>query len=165
MSCLSVCSSVTLGHPGMEVWREPASSWFVDGESSEGHSRPSSSASSFFSTFESLPSASPLSTPRIALERPSTAGSDQPSTSSLPRLISNLGSRDDEEKSEAIIQLALLIDCSAQEEMEAIGERIRSLGGVAARNGCFSVSPPAAARTVDLSTPPDLRTPSLCIPP
>uniref|UniRef100_A0A7S3B412 Armadillo repeat-containing protein 8 n=1 Tax=Haptolina ericina TaxID=156174 RepID=A0A7S3B412_9EUKA len=114
----------------MDVWREPASSWFVDGESSEGQSRPSSSASSFFSTFESLPSASPLSTPRIALERPSTAGSDQPSTASLPRLISNLVSLDDEEKSEAVIQLALLIDCSAQEEMEAIGERIRSLGGI-----------------------------------
>ena len=139
----------------MDVWREPASSWFVDGESSEGQSRPSSSASSFFSTFKSLPSASPLSTPRIALERPSTAGSDQPSTASLPRLISNLVSLDDEEKSEAVIQLALLIDCSAQEEMEAIGERIRSLGGVAAPNGRFLCFAHCAVCTVDMSTSPD----------
>lgn len=104
--------------------------WFCDEESSSS-SRPTS-AQTYFSTFESLPSNSPVSTPRLAFEhiRPSTAGSDQPSSSVLPDIIASLGSAQDDEKGEAAIQLALLIDCSSTEEMATIGHRLRTLGGV-----------------------------------
>ena len=116
------------------AFREPTIDWFGDGESSPS-SRPTSAATSFFSTLESLPGESaddtPASTPRMPFEhRPPTAGSDQPSSSVLPELIGSLGSFHDNEKGEAAIQLALLIDTSTSEDMATIGHRLRTLGGI-----------------------------------
>jgi len=117
-------------------FRDSTNDLFCDGESSPSSRPTSASTGSFFSTLESLPSElqSPMSTPRMPMEhRPPTAGSDHggaPSSSVLPELIGGIGSFHDDEKGEAAIQLALLIDCATTEEMVTIGHRLRTLGGI-----------------------------------